>query len=143
MIFYFYFPQEGKFLHFPSNASHEQKITARAAVNTLNVVKTLSVSKKETFRDILQTGSKDDILEFLRKFNLLKSEKGFSFNDLLWMMKDKAFFKKVLEILRERYIFNSEIWSFAFYHKDDELAVKEYLARLNPYNIINNLGTFF
>ena len=143
MIFYFYFPQEGKFLHFPSNASHKQKITARAAVNTLNVVKTLSVSKKETFRDILQTGSKDDILEFLRKYNLLKSEKGFSFNDLLWMMKDKAFFKKVLEILRERYIFNSEIWSFAFYNKDDELAVKEYLARLNPYNIINNLGTFF
>ena len=53
MVFYFYFPQEGKFLHFPSNVSFEEKVTARANANKLNVVLQHTTAKKETFRDIL------------------------------------------------------------------------------------------
>jgi hypothetical protein len=36
------------------------------------------------------------VLEFLRTKNLAKGEKGFSFNQMLWLLKDKAFFKKVI-----------------------------------------------
>jgi hypothetical protein len=80
---------------------------ARANANKLKVVKTLSVAKKETFRDILLTGTKDDVLEFLKKYNLLKAEKGFNVNDMLWMLKDKAFFKQVIDIYRIRMIFDT------------------------------------
>jgi hypothetical protein len=55
----------------------------------LKVVRVHSVAKKETFRDIVQGGYKEDVLEFLRKENILRGDKGFSFSDMLWMLKDK------------------------------------------------------
>ena len=59
------------------------------------------------------------------------------------MMKDKIFYQKVVQILRERGIPEETIWSFAFYHKDDEQTAKEYLAMNLPEQIESNLGTHF
>ena len=101
-IFFFYFPAAGHFLHFPSSVSACDKVVARSQTHSLRVVQRLSVSKKETFRDILQTGSKADVLDFLGAHNLLKSEKGFSVNDMLWMLKDSSFFLSVVEVLRRK-----------------------------------------
>ena len=53
LIFYFYFPEVGEYTHFPSSVSLNEKIVARAPTNKMRVVKSLSVSKKETFRDVL------------------------------------------------------------------------------------------
>ena len=39
-------------------------------------------------------------MEFLKTKNLLKGEMGFTFYDMLWMLRDKVYFKKVLEVLR-------------------------------------------
>jgi hypothetical protein len=50
----------------------------------------------------------------------LKAEKGFNFYDMLFMLKDKEFFLKVLEVLRERLIFDANVWSYSLYHKSDE-----------------------
>ena len=36
--FHFYFPTAGKFSHYPSNVSIDEKVTARGELNTLNVV---------------------------------------------------------------------------------------------------------
>lgn len=67
----------------------------------LKVVKRLSVARKETFKDILQSSTRnEEVLEFLKTKNLLKGEMGFSFYDMLWMLRDKVYFKKVLEVLR-------------------------------------------
>jgi len=46
----------------------------------------------ETFRDILASGENDAILNFLNTANLAKGEKGFSFGDILWLLKDKKMF---------------------------------------------------
>lgn len=105
--FNFYFPKEGEFQHFPSNISIDQKVIARANLNTLKVVRSFTISKKETFNDILQNGTKEDVLEFLRTANLLKAEKGFYFHSMLYLLKDKVFFFKVVEILRKRLIFEN------------------------------------
>jgi hypothetical protein len=48
-------------------------------VITINVVKNHSVIKKESFKDIVEAGNKNEILEFMRTHNLQKREKGFSF----------------------------------------------------------------
>ena len=73
----------------------------------LKVVKRLSVARKETFKDILQSPTlNEEVLEFLKTKNLLKGEMGFAFYDMLWMLRDKVFFKKVLEVLRQRHIFD-------------------------------------
>ena len=61
LVFHFYFPKSGSFTHFASNVAADEKIIARATPNQagtgsqlkLKVVTKLSVSKKETFMDIL------------------------------------------------------------------------------------------
>jgi hypothetical protein len=52
---------------------------------------------------------------------------GFSFYEMLWMLRDKVFFKKVIEVLRERLIWDDSVWSYSFFHRDDERACREYL----------------
>jgi len=110
LTFDFYFPKEGVYSHMPSNvASQEGVVIARAQQNEgkLKVVRRLSVTRKDTFKDIMMSqGSKDEVLEFLRTKNLVKGEMGFSFHEMMWMLRDKVFFKKVLEILRERLIWD-------------------------------------
>jgi len=54
-----------------------------------------------TFRDILASGENDAILDFLNTANLQKGEKGFSFGDILWLLKEKHMFKSITDILRE------------------------------------------
>ena len=108
-------------------------MVARAPVNSFKTVKNHTVLKKETFKDILIGGVKTDVLEFLRNQNLLKGDRGFSFSTMIWMLKDKAFWTEVIQILRKRLIYNSEVWSFSLLHKSDESAIQEYLHKERPY----------
>lgn len=59
--FEFYFPQVGSFGHYPSNVSIGEKVTARGAFNTLNVVKKRSISQEDVselnFDDLVQVGT--------------------------------------------------------------------------------------
>jgi len=112
LIFHFYFPKEGTFAHFPSNVSQDGgKVIARAS-----------------FRDIMASANRnDEELKFLRTKNLHKGELGYSFSDMLWMLRDKVFFRKALEVLRYRMIYDDNVWSYSMYHKDEELACREYL----------------
>ena len=74
-----------------------------------------------------------EVLEFLRTKNLLKGEKGFQYHLMLWMLKDRSFFAKVLDTLRERLIFSEEVWAYSFHHRDDERACREYLMNSQAY----------
>ena len=44
----------------------------------------------------------EEILKFLATENLTAKAKSFSFNDMLYLLKDKQFFTKAIDILRER-----------------------------------------
>ncbi|TNV74380.1 hypothetical protein FGO68_gene14226 [Halteria grandinella] len=149
LIFHFYFPKSGEFTHFPSNVAAGEKIIARATGlegRSLKVVRKLSVAKKETFLDIMQSDNREeDVIEFIKTHNLLKGEKGFSFHQMLWMLKDKEFFKKVLEVLRGRMIYDNQVWSYALHHKlvDDERALREYFQNAQPWNMVQYLGSSF
>jgi hypothetical protein len=107
-------------------------------------VKKLSVAKKETFMDVMQSANRqEDVLEFLRTQNLPKGEKGFDFNLMLWMLRDKAFFKRVIAVLRERMIYSDPVWTYSILHRDDEQTIREYLMNSRPYNIIQSIGASF
>jgi acetone carboxylase gamma subunit len=96
------------------------------------------VAKKETFLDIMQSDNRnEDVLEFLKTHNLLKGEKGFTFHQMLWMLKDKAFFIQVLAVLKERLIYNDQVWSYAVFHRlvEDEATLREYIMNNKPYNL--------
>ena len=94
----------------------------------------LSVQRKDTFADIIQSSTRnEEVLEFLKTKNLVKGEMGFSFYLMLWMLRDKAYFKKVIEVLRERLIWDQQVWAYSFFHRDDEVACREYLQTSKPY----------
>lgn len=127
--FDFYFPTAGVFHHFPSNVSVGGKVLSRGGANTLNVVAKASTKRIENFKDLLSEDMTDDVLRFLEKENLTnsgESQKGFSFEYMLYLLKDREFFYKVIGILRERALFEPEVWKFALYHCDDETLIREY-----------------
>ena len=89
VVFHFYFPSAGRFQHFPSNISVNGVVTARGGANELLVVDSKRMNKIETFVDILHTGNKQDVLNFLKNENLYSSKKQFSFYSMLYLLKDK------------------------------------------------------
>ncbi len=65
MIFHFYFPKEGTFAHFPSNVAQDGKVIASSSQIDgqplkLKVVKKFTISKMETFRDIMASGIRNE-----------------------------------------------------------------------------------
>lgn len=65
-------------------------------------------------------------------------------SSILWMLKDKEFFLKVVEVLRSRKYYLSEIWIFGYYHNDlatiSEFQQAEHLQ--NHENVLSNLPIF-
>jgi len=76
--FYFYFPKEGTWAHFPSNVSIDGKVKAFALPHKLKAVRKLTVNRNETFQDLLKLPDwQEKVLEFLREKDLENYEKGF------------------------------------------------------------------
>lgn len=113
--FNFYFPGVGVFPHFPSNISEaDDKVKARAAFNELKAVKKRTFLKKESFRDILMGGNQAEILQFMETANLVNQERQFSWDQIQFLLKDQAFYSKLIAILRRRKIYNESVWNWAF-----------------------------
>ena len=83
------------------------------------------------------------MLSFMKNHNLISGEKGFKFENILWLLKDKEFFDKTIEILRGRKIFNMSVWSYAFYHKSSTEVLREYLTMAQPHTLISGLSPTF
>lgn len=73
-----------------------------------------------SFDDILRSGNKEEILKFLENKNIFDS-RIFDISNILWMLKDKAFFNAVIKIFRNRRIYYDNVWMFGIYHKDAEI----------------------
>ena len=108
LAFQFYFPKVGKFGHYPSNVSIGDKVTARGTFNTLNVVERRNIQQDAAelnFDDLVQVGTQEQILDFLKTRNILIAEKGFRFDKIYYLLKEKDFWTKAIRILREREIY--------------------------------------
>ena len=54
------------------------------------------------FSDLIEVGTKEEILDYLRASNLFVTNKGFSFSKILWLCENKDFWLECIKILRER-----------------------------------------
>jgi len=126
--FHFYFPKTGKFVQFPTNITMNENVVATAKTCYFDVVHELSEITFEMFSDYIQSGDINKIYEFLNTANLIEGEKGFNFNDILWLLKEKKTFNKIITILKDRMIFNNEVWSYGFHHNNLEV-MREYCQR--------------
>jgi len=118
-------------------------VTARGGANEMTVVDSKKISKIQSFEDILHAGSKQDVLNFLRRENLFSFKMNFSFYSMLYLLKDKQFFEEAIAILKDRCIFEPSVWQYAFFHKHDEVLMRECLMMHPPPHLVYYLGSHF
>jgi len=124
--FFFYFPQVGKFKVNPPNVSKRGKVVAVGKVIEVEVKLEKIYATLETLSAVLTKGSQEDVLNFARTKNIW-NRKVFDFNAIYWLLLEKNFFLKFIEILRERKYYDPIVWQFGFHHKDIR-TIKEYFA---------------
>lgn len=145
VLFSFYFPSVGKKGHFPSNVSIDGSVTARGEFNILNVVSRRNIQQSEDipFDDLLHIASEEVILNYLRTKNLYSNAKGFSLRKILFMMGNESFWSKCVAILRDRQVYDAEIWSYSLKHRSDIKTLKEYILTSKPSRSLNQITGFF
>jgi hypothetical protein len=138
--YYFYFPKVGDFILFPANITIGEKVVAVANECKFKVVEERTVISDETFKDILLSGDRQAIINFLSTANLHKGDKGFNFNHIYWLLNDRDFYLQVIETLRDRKIYDFQTWAYSFKHFD-EVSIKEFLMLQG--SVLIQTGTFF
>ena len=113
----FYFPKSGKYKVYPANISRNGIVLAIAKETMFDVHNERVIKKLETIDQILAQGSKEDILDFLQTKNLHNKDI-FKFQNIYYLLKDKEFYMKLIEILKKRKIYDHGVWSFTLYHGD-------------------------
>lgn len=125
--YYFYFPSEGLFTHFPSNVSVRDTVIAVSNTQKLKV----TIDPDQDGPGSLSTATLEVLLEFLKTSNLFKENTGFTFEMLFWRLKERSVYDQILEVFRNRRIFHIDVWKFAFYHKDPQGVKGKPVKNLN------------
>ncbi|MCF6284373.1 MAG: hypothetical protein L3K26_04210, partial [Candidatus Hydrogenedentes bacterium] len=120
--YFFYFPKAGDFAHYPVHVSKNGVLLAFAESHVLPVVEVPSRVDTTTWAYVSQQAPAEEVLEYLKKMNLNRID----LNRILWRMKDKAFYRQVLGLLKERIVYAPELWSYSVHHNDAD-AMKTYL----------------
>jgi len=132
----FYFPTTGDFSHYPAHVSSAGKALAVADGIEFEVVDEEASVDESSWNFVSQNGDADQVIEFINRENVQRLD----LNKIAFRMADKKFFKRAIETLRKRYVYNSILWSYAIKHDDVE-AVREYMTYGNK--VTNNLGLVF
>ena len=123
--YWFYFPKSGKYKAIPPNISRNGVVLAVAQECEFDVLEKEILKKRDTIDQILISGSKRDILDFVAKKNI-QNANIFQFKNIYHLLNDKDFYLKFVDILRKKRIFDQTTWSFSLYHAD-RTSLKEFL----------------
>ncbi len=86
--YYFYFPTAGDFDIYPANAARNGRIVSTASPHAFPVRLQRTRNELKTISDILEKGTKKDILEFMAGKNILNPQI-FTFYDIYYLLKDR------------------------------------------------------
>ena len=153
---YFYFPNVGKFPQYHPLACENNNIISVGNSLLYEVKKEYIPSKQSEViednkyaKDMRVEGKlrnilSDDTIESQEKLNniinyfnndIFDEE---DINNVLYLLKkNKSFYTNLISALRDSAYYTNKVWSFAFYHKDEE-GIKEYLS--NNDDLISDLG---
>ena len=125
--FDFYFPATGQFTVYPATVIYNDKIVTTANIPENIVVKEVKETKNmDNIGDILSSGNFDNILNFLKSKNLF-NDLIFNFNQIYWLLKNKEMYFKIIDVFRDRGIFDRTVWSYSIVN-NDITAFKELIA---------------
>ncbi len=119
----FYFPRPGKFAQFPAHVAKNEKVVAAAKPATFEVVEKLSKPDTTSWDYISQHGTDDEVIAMLERENVA----ALNLDKIAFRMRDKAFFERVVPLLKARHQYSPTLWSYALYH-NAPAAAKEFLA---------------
>ncbi|NIA21118.1 MAG: hypothetical protein GWP05_03900, partial [Anaerolineaceae bacterium] len=126
--YYFYFPTAGQWAHYPVQVARNEKLVAWTEPVTLNVVEKLTRVDKTSWDYISQWGTADEVIEYLQTHNLNRIKLG----RIAWRMKDKDYFRKVIELLDSRHNYDQTLWSYGLKHNVAAVA-GEYLQHRDSF----------
>lgn len=120
---YFYFPETGRFDIYPVQVTEEDRFVAGGPRAVFNVTGVLPRLDTESWQDISRNGTDAAVIEYLQTHNLNRLD----LSAVAFRMRDRDFFRRVIGLLRERYVYNAVLWSYGIHHDDPE-TIREYLA---------------
>ena len=136
----FYFPQIGIFNQYPASASINDLVIAKSGLKTFEVLSNIKLDKNciDNIDDVLEISDKNEIIEFFGKKDIIQEK---DLQKIYWMLKDKDFYNRLINILKSKYIYNNNIWEYSSENGDIN-SLKEYIiANMHKNkNIFKSLG---
>ncbi|KAF0697644.1 hypothetical protein As57867_011650, partial [Aphanomyces stellatus] len=135
--FYFYFPSEGTFSHFPAHVAIDGQTVrwsdeSPMSPRSIAVVAASTVVDITSWKDVAARGSAETVLAFLQSYSQLER---IEWGLVTWRLQDKAFYEVLVRFMRLNFVYKDEVWQYAFHH-DDKLGMAELLQRrLSPYEV--------
>jgi hypothetical protein len=133
--YHFYFPQAGRYGHFPVHVASQARLAAAAEPFLFNVVDKPSRIDRESWDYISQHGMPEQVVAFLETHNLGRID----LERIAWRMQDQAFFGKVIQLLDRRHVYHPTLWSYAIKH-DDPAAIRQFLKHADGF--VNKCGSY-
>ena len=124
----FYFPESGKFDHYPVHVNREGSTIATAKPMTFNVVDEATVIDRDSWNHLSQYGDNEQVLRFLQNENL----QDIALDRIAFRMSDRQFFESAMSVLRQRHIYNHTLWSYSILHGQPE-AISQYLQNADAF----------
>jgi hypothetical protein len=123
-IYYqFYFPEAGKFTHYPATVGVESSLLARGESREFDVVTEYSRNTEVTWENVVANGDPVAIRKFLASANLREID----WPLIAYRMKEPAVYEVVTSILDQQKIAEPLLWAYGFAHRD-EVAMQAYLT---------------
>ena len=109
----FYFPEVGRFTHFPVHVSSAGALIASADARTLEVLPEPSEVDTTSWQYVSQNGTPEEVITYLERTNLQRT----ALAQIAWRMRQPAFFDQVTNLLRARHTYEHTLWSYALWHR--------------------------
>lgn len=126
--FFFYFPEPGRFLHYPVHVARDEQLVASAEPFVFNVVKERSKYDTESWEYLSQNGTAAQVLDYLKSRNL----ELVNIQRIAFRMRDPQFYGQAVSILRQRHVYDDVLWSYSLMHGDRQ-SLSEFLSHADSF----------
>ena len=113
-----------------------KKVMAVADGIEFNVVDRQAKLDESSWEFVSQNGTNDQVIDYINNKNVQRID----LSKIAFRMKDKGSYVDILGALRNRYVYESSLWSYGVKHDDVE-TIREFMSHSNP--LTNNFGPEF
>ncbi|OQS08014.1 hypothetical protein THRCLA_00011 [Thraustotheca clavata] len=134
VVFCFYFPSPGKYCHFGAHVAIQNYTVRWAQGSQFDVVERIHTIDSTSWNDVSARGSLNDVLAFLNKHPKLET---LDLTRIRWRLKARDSYDAIIAFLRNNFVYNLNVFQYAFYHKDTT-GIRDVLQH-SP-NFLNQVG---